>query len=120
MIKSLDHLNVHVERIENIAVMRVEGALTSFTHNKFLDEVKFANRKGGLIIDMEELMVVSSTGIEAMRKMVDLSYVSGNKIVLLNLSIHVKQVLTMMGYLKIFVVAPNEELAMKMASKSGK
>lgn len=118
--KNLDQLEIHVEKIESIAVMRIEGSLTSFTHNKFLEEVKHSNRKGGLIIDMEDLMVVSSTGLEALRKMIDLSYISGNKIVLLNLSNHVKQVLSMMGYLKIFTIAPNEELAMKLASKSGK
>jgi anti-anti-sigma factor len=115
---NLDQLEVHVEKIESISVMRVEGSITSFTHHKFLEEVKHSNRKGGLIIDMEEVAVVSSTGIEALRKIIDLSYISGNKIVLLNLSNHVKQVLNMMGYLKIFSIAPNEELAMKMASKS--
>jgi anti-anti-sigma factor len=67
---------------------------------------------------MEDIAVISSTGIEALRKIIDFSYISGNKIVLLNLSPHVKQVLNMMGYLKIFTVAPNEELAMKMAMKS--
>jgi len=118
--KNLDQLEIHVEKIESIAVMRIEGSLTSFTHNKFLEEVKHSNRKGGLIIDMEDLMVVSSTGLEALRKMIDLSYISGNKIVLLNLSNHVKQVLSMMGYLKIFTIAPNVELAMKLASRSGK
>jgi anti-anti-sigma factor len=115
---NLDQLEVHVEKIESISVMRVEGSITSFTHHKFLEEVKHSNRKGGLIIDMEEVAVVSTTGIDALRKIIDLSYISGNKIVLLNLSNHVKQVLNMMGYLKIFSIAPNEELAMKMASKS--
>ncbi len=115
---NLDHLDVHVEKIESISVMRVKGSITSFTHAKFLEEVKHSNRKGGLIIDMEDIAVISSTGIEALRKIIDFSYISGNKIVLLNLSPHVRQVLNMMGYLKIFSIAPNEELAMKMAMKT--
>jgi len=115
---NMDEISIHSEKIENIYVMRVEGAINSLTHQKFLDEVKHSNRRGGLIIDMEEVVVISSVGIDALKKVSDLSYTSGNKIVLLNLSAHVKQVLNMLGLLKIFNIAPNEELAMKMVSKS--
>ncbi len=114
---SLDTINIHVERIENIAVMRVEGSISALTNQKFLEEVRHANRRGGIIIDMEEVEVISSMGIEALRKVSDLSYVSGNKIVLLNLSSHVKQVLQMVGMFKVFNIAPNEEIAMKMVSR---
>ena len=115
---SLDYINIHVERIENIAVMRVEGVINSLTSQKFLEEIRHANRRGGIIIDMEEVEVISSMGIEALRDISDLSYTSGNKIVLLNLSNHVKQVLQMVGMYKVFNIAPNEEIAMKMVSRT--
>jgi anti-anti-sigma factor len=114
---SLDDINIHVEKIENISVMRVEGALTAYTIEHFLEEIKFSNRKGGLIIDMEEVVVISSKGVEALKQISDLSYTSGNSIVLLNLSPNVRQVLNMLGLVKFFSIAPNEELAMKMATK---
>ena len=115
---NIDEIQIHSEKIENIYVMRVEGVINSLTHQKFFDEVKHSNRRGGLIIDMEEVVVISSVGIDVLKKVSDLSYTSGNKIVLLNLSSHVKQVLGMLGLLKIFNIAPNEELAMKMVSKT--
>ncbi|MCB1142916.1 MAG: STAS domain-containing protein [Leptospiraceae bacterium] len=117
---NLDDINVYVEKIENISVMRVEGSITSYTCEHFLEEVRYSNRKGGLIIDMEEVVAISSKGVDALKQISDLSYTSGNKIVLLNLSHNVKQVLNMLGLYKVFNIAPNEELAMKMASKQSK
>lgn len=114
----LNNLDVFVERIENIAVMRVEGVINSLTSQKFLEEVKHAGRKGGLIIDMEEISLISSMGIEILKKVSDWSYTSGNRIVLLNLSQPVKQTLNMLGMLRIFSIAPNEEIAMKMVTKA--
>jgi anti-anti-sigma factor len=114
---NLDVLKVHTERIENIFVMRLEGAINSLTYQEFIDEIKGNIRRGGLILDLEEIALVSSVGITALKEVYDMSYKSGNRVVLLNLSNHVKQVFQMMGMAKIFNVAPNEELAMKMASK---
>lgn len=114
---SLQEIEVQVEKIDNIFVMRLEGAISSFTYKKFIEEVRKCNRKGGLIIDMEEVTAISSMGIAALKEISDMSYKSGNKIVFLNLSINVKQTLLMVGLSKVFNVAPNEELAMKMASK---
>lgn len=115
---SLSDIDIHVERIESVSVMRVEGSINALTHQAFFDEVKHANRRGGLIIDMEEVEIISSVGIEALKRISDLSYNSGNKIVLLNLSPHVKQVLNMVGLFKVFSIAPNEEIAMKMVSRT--
>ncbi|MBP7284403.1 MAG: STAS domain-containing protein [Leptospiraceae bacterium] len=114
---SLQEIEVQVEKIDSIFVMRLEGAISSFTYKKFIEEVRKCNRKGGLIIDMEEVTAISSMGIAALKEISDMSYKSGNKIVFLNLSINVKQSLQMVGLSKVFNVAPNEELAMKMASK---
>lgn len=114
---SLQEIEVEVEKIDNIFVMRVEGGISSFTYKKFIEEVRKCNRKGGLIIDMEDVTAISSMGITALKEISDMSYKSGNKIVLLNLSNNVKQSLHLVGLSKVFNVAPNEELAMKMASK---
>ena len=111
---SLHEIEVQVEKIDNIFVMRLEGSISSFTYKKFIEEVRKCNRKGGLIIDMEEVTAISSMGIAALKEISDMS---GNKIVFLNLSMNVKQSLQMVGLSKVFNVAPNEELAMKMASK---
>ncbi|MCX7999163.1 MAG: STAS domain-containing protein, partial [Leptospiraceae bacterium] len=98
-------------------IIRLKGSINSLTYNNFLDEVKYANRRGGVIIDMEEVEVISSVGIQALKQTSELSYTSGNKIVLLNLSPHVKEALGMIGLLKILPIAANEELAMKMVAK---
>ena len=115
---SLSKIDIHTERIESISVMRVGGSINALTCKNFLDEVKYANRRGGVIIDMEEVEMISSVGIEALKQISELSYNSGNKIVLLNLSNNVKSVLKMVGLLKVFSVAPNEEIAMKLVSGS--
>lgn len=120
---NLEEIEIHIEKIEmenksNIFVMRLSGAISSFTSKKFLDEVRNCTRKGGLIIDMEDVTAISSSGLTALKEITDLSYRSGNKIVFLNLAQNVKQVLAMVGLAKVFNVAPNEELAQKMAIKN--
>lgn len=114
---SLNQIQIQTERIETTTIIRLKGSINSLTYNTFLDEVKYANRRGGVIIDMEEVEAISSVGIQALKQTSELSYISGNKIVLLNLSPHVKEALNMLGLLKIFPIAANEELAMKMVNK---
>lgn len=117
---SITEIEINVEKIETVFVMRIEGAISSFTYQNFIDEVRKCNRKGGLIIDMEEVTTISSMGIDALKEISDMSYKSGNKIVFLNLAKNVKQTLQISGLNRVFNVAPNEELAMKMATKVGK
>lgn len=114
---NLNQIQIQTERIENTTIIRLKGSINSLTYNTFLDEVKYANRRGGVILDMEEVELISSVGIQALKQTSELSYTSGNKIVLLNLSQHVKDVLSMVGLLKILSIAANEELAMKMVAK---
>jgi anti-anti-sigma factor len=117
---SINEIEINIEKIESVFVMRIEGAISSYTYQRFIEEVEKCNRKGGLIIDMEEVTTISSMGITALKKISDMSYKSGNKIVFLNLAKNVKQTLQISGLNRIFNVAPNEELAMKMAIKAGK
>jgi anti-anti-sigma factor len=114
---SIQDLEVEVEKIDNIFVMRIEGSISSFTYKKFIEDVRKCNRKGGLIIDMEEVTAITSVGISALKEISDMSYKSGNRIVFLNLAQNVKQTLYITGLNKVFNVAPNEELAIKLASK---
>ncbi len=113
-------INFSVERIENIFVIRVDGAINSFTKERFTEEVKNYNKKGALILDMEEVILVSSSGISALKDVSDFSFSSGNKIILLNPSPQIKQVFEMGGIKNLFSVAANEELAMKLASRSSR
>ncbi len=117
---SITEIEINVEKIETVFVMRIEGAISYFTYENFIEEVRKCNRKGGLIIDMEEVTTISSMGIGALKEISDMSYKSGNKIVFLNLAKNVKQTLQISGLNRIFNVAPNEELAMKMAMKGNK
>lgn len=117
---SISEIEVQVEKIDNIFVMRIEGSISSATCNSFIEEVRKCNRKGGLIIDMEEVTAITSSGIGALKEISDMSYKSGNRIVFLNLAANVKQTLSIADLTKVFNVAPNEELAIKMASKVSK
>lgn len=112
----LQELTIQTEKIDNITVMRLQGSLNAFTDNKFLEEVKTSLKKGGLILDMEELILISSTGIKAIREILNISFNMGKKIILLNLSFHAKKVFDMMRLGNLFIIAPNEEIAMKKAS----
>ncbi|MCB1191167.1 MAG: STAS domain-containing protein [Leptospiraceae bacterium] len=109
-------LTIQTEKIDNIFVMRLQGALNAFTTNKFLDEVKTSLKKGGLILDMEELNLISSIGVKAIKEVLNISFNAEKKIILLNLSTHAKQVFDMMKLTGLFIIAPNEEIAMKKAS----
>ncbi|MCE9500608.1 MAG: STAS domain-containing protein, partial [Leptospira sp.] len=81
---SLQDINFQTERIENVFIMRVQGSINSFTIKRFVDEVKACNKKYPVILDLEEVVLVSSVGIRALREVSDFSYSSGNKIILLN------------------------------------
>ncbi len=117
---SFTEINFSIERIENIFVIRIDGAINSFTKNRFTEEVKNYNKKGAIILDMEEVILVSSSGISALKEINEFSYSSGNKIILLNPSLQIKQVFEMGGIKNLFGVAANEELAMKMASRTSR
>ncbi|MEM7184873.1 MAG: STAS domain-containing protein [Spirochaetota bacterium] len=117
---SVKKLNIQKEKIDTVTFMRLQGAIDAFTHEKFNNEVKNALRKGGVILDLEEVSLISSIGIRALKEISDFSYSNRNKdntrnkIILLNLSENVKKVLKMMELYNMFSIAVNEELAMKM------
>lgn len=121
---SVKRLNIQKEKIDTVTFMRLQGAIDCFTYENFDREVKNALRRGGVILDLEEVSLVSSIGIRALKEISDFSYSnrnkdnSRNKIILLNLSENVKKVLKMMELYNMFTIAVNEELAMKMVQSS--
>lgn len=115
---NIQTINIYAEKIDNLLVIRLQGSLNALTVEKFIYEIKKHNAKNPVILDMEELSLVSSTGIKALKELCDFSYNTQKKIVLLNLSNHVRMVLNMLNLGKLFPVAPNEELAVKLALKT--
>ncbi len=115
---TIQELYIEKEKIDEAAfVVRLRGALCAATYEKFMKDIQYALRKGGVILDMEEVWLISSRGLTALKEIYDYSYRNGRKIVLLNLSPHANQVLHIMELRKIFNIAANEELAMKMVTK---
>ncbi|MCB1159673.1 MAG: STAS domain-containing protein [Leptospiraceae bacterium] len=118
MINNIQDLKVQKEFVDNAVVVRLQGAISSFTYEKFMKEIQLALKKGdGVILDMEDIILISSKGITALKEISDISYKQGKKIILLNLSESARQVLDMMQLKKMFNIAPNEELAAKMVEK---
>jgi anti-anti-sigma factor len=114
---SLDELSIQSERIENVSVIKFQGNINSFTSQRFLEGIKTGMKHGPVILDLEEVNMVTSQGVNAFRELADMSYSSRVRVLLLNLSHSVKQVFLMTGIRNLFLVPDNEESAMKIASR---
>lgn len=112
-----NELSLQSERIENTTIFKAIGALNAFTSKKFLDEISKAMKKGPVIIDMEELHLITSSGVTALRELANFSYSSKVRVLLINLSLSAKQVFQMAGIRNLFLIPENEEAAMKIASR---
>jgi anti-anti-sigma factor len=115
---SLSDLSMNAEKIDAVTVFKIQGSINSFTFRKFLQDVIKANASGNVILDLEELTMLSSRGVNAFKELNEAAYNSKNKIILLNLPATVRQVMSMAGIRNIFPLAMNEESAMKLALKS--
>jgi anti-anti-sigma factor len=114
---SLDELIITSEKIENVIVYKLQGNLNSFTCQKFLDQVKKGFKQSAIILDMEDVNMVTSKGILALKELAEQSYANRTRVLLLNLSSSVRQVFMMAGIRNLFMTPDNEETAMKIASR---
>lgn len=115
---SLEELSIQSEKIENVTVYKIQGNINSFTSQRFLDDLKKGMKYGSIILDLEDVHMVTSKGIQTFRELAEMSYASKTRVLLLNLSHSVKQVFQMAGIRHLFTVPEDEESAMKIASRS--
>lgn len=114
---SLDELSVNSEKIENVTIYKIQGNLNSFTGQRFLEEMQKGIKKGPMILDMEDVYMISSFGITCLKELADMSFSHRVRIVLINLSHSAKQVFEMAGIKNLFIIPSDEETAMKLASR---
>ncbi len=113
----LDELTILSERIENVTIFKLQGNLNFLTSQKFLDTVLAGMKKGAVILDFEDLNMISSHGITALKELADASFTNKIRVLVINLSFSAKQVFQMAGLRNLFLIPENEEQAMKIASR---
>ncbi|TGL62358.1 STAS domain-containing protein [Leptospira sarikeiensis] len=113
----LNEIIISTEKIDSVQVLKLQGSINSFTEKKFKDALSVAVRQGPVIMDMEDVHLVSSTGVQALKEVSQSSFASKNKLVLVNISKAVINVFKMAGLNGFFLIANDEEAALKMASK---
>jgi|JI9StandDraft_1071089.scaffolds.fasta_scaffold740424_1 anti-anti-sigma factor len=114
---ALDELIFGSEKIENVTIFKFQGSINSFTSQRFLESLKKPIRHGAIILDFEDVNLITSQGILALKELAELSFINKSRVLLLNLSQSVKQAFDMAGIRNLFLVPENEEIAMKIASR---
>ncbi|PJZ68399.1 anti-anti-sigma factor [Leptospira perolatii] len=113
----LNEILISTEKIDNVQVLKLQGSINSFTEKKFRDVLTVAVRRGPVIMDLEDVHLISSTGVQALKEVSQASFSNKNKLVLVNISKAVVNVFKMAGLNGFFLIAPDEEAALKIASK---
>lgn len=114
---SLDDLVVSTEKIDTIYVTKLQGNLNNFTAEKCIKSVTNSLKHGSVILDLEELNMVTTQGIIAFKTLNEAAFLQKHKIILINLPLSVRQAFLMAGVRNLFPIANNEEAAFKMASR---
>lgn len=113
----MDELTIGSEKIESVTIFKFQGNINSFTSQRFLDSLRKPLRQGSVILDLEDVNLITSQGIIALKELAEMSFMNKSRVLLLNLSSSVKQVFEMAGIKNLFLVPENEEVAMKIASR---
>ncbi|MCT8332527.1 MULTISPECIES: STAS domain-containing protein [Leptospira] len=114
---SLDDLVVSTEKIDTVYVTKLQGNLNNFTSEKCIKSVLNSLKHGSVILDLEELNMVTTQGIIAFKTLSEEAFLHKHKIILINLPLSVRQAFLMAGVRNLFPIANNEEAAFKMASR---
>lgn len=114
---SENDLSVLVEKIDTVYVTKIQGILDGTTAEKCVLSLKGPLKHGAIILDLEELSMVTTSGIKALEELNEMSFLQKNKIILINLPGPIRSAFAMAGIKNLFPIAPNEEMAFKLASK---
>jgi anti-anti-sigma factor len=117
---SLDDLVVATEKIDTVYVTKLQGNLNIFTAKRCIQSIASSLKHGSVILDLEELNMVTTQGIQVFRTLNEEAFIQKHKIVLINLPVSIKQAFAMAGIKNLFQIAANEEGAFKMASRGNK
>ncbi len=117
---SLDDLVVATEKIDTVYVTKLQGNLNNFTAKRCVQSVVSALKHGSVILDLEELTMVTTQGIQAFRTLNEEAFLQKHKIILINIPVSVRQAFHMAGIKNLFPIATNEEGAFKMASRGSR
>ncbi|EJO68187.1 MULTISPECIES: STAS domain-containing protein [Leptospira] len=114
----LNEIIISTEKIDNVQVMKLQGSINSFTEKKFREQLSVSIRSGPVILDLEEVSLISSRGIQALKEMNQLSFTSRNKLVLIHPTESARNSIKMAALNGLFLIAPDEESALKMTMKN--
>jgi len=108
------HFNVSEEKAQTYTFFKVKGAMNSQnTHEvrrRFLD----AATRSHVLLDLSEVELIVSTGIGLLFEMSEQLSRSNKKLVLIQPSARVQQVISMTGFTEMFSYAPNRLGAEKL------
>ncbi|TGN18575.1 STAS domain-containing protein [Leptospira idonii] len=114
---SLDDLVVATEKIDTVYVTKLQGNLNNFTARKCIQSVTSSLKHGSVILDLEELNMVTTQGIAAFKTLSEEAFLQKHKIILINIPVSIRQAFQMAGIRNLFPIATNEEGAFKMATR---
>ncbi|MCZ8156100.1 MAG: STAS domain-containing protein [Leptospira sp.] len=117
---SLDDLVVATEKIDTIYVTKLQGNLNNFTADRCVKSITSSLKHGSVILDLEELTMVTTQGIQAFRSLSEEAFLQKHRIILINIPVSVRQAFYMAGIKNLFQIATNEETAFKMASRGAR
>jgi anti-sigma B factor antagonist len=102
---SLD-ININFNEIENMWIFAPEGELDIFSSPNFKEKVvnAFESRNSDIIIDLEKLEYVDSTGLGALISILRRLKESNNKIYIDNIKPNIKKLFLITELDKLFVI----------------
>ena len=113
---SLQEITFHTEQIENVYIVSVQGAVDFYTSRQFLGTIEEIFRKGPVILDMDGIHTVSSSGIDTFKHLREMALENNRKIIIMHMRKAVEHVFNSGGIKYLFLVAENEDEAMRIAT----
>ncbi len=100
------------EILEQAIFFRLKGSINSSNTPSIRAELVEAAKDNNLLIDMNEVTMLTSTGVGTLFEITDMMSKSEKKLVIINPSDRVKQVIDLTGFAELFKVSPSRETAL--------
>lgn len=101
---------------DDFLLVSISGAFNSTTSPKIKAKLLQKAEQKNVLLDLSGVTMLSSAGVGVLFELIDTSSHSGKKLILVNPSERVKQVIHLTGFNEIFTMAANLEEAQKLIS----